>query len=122
MTNHLKFYRPRRFEKSNCSLLTCFCYFIKLFHVKTFSWLLPNQHMSKFKNKRHLISFLIVFKLGVETSKPRQLMSSAFIRDHSYARKVFRKTNISYLLIRARTCAYVGKSDCFFGKFCASTK
>ena len=31
--------------------------------------------------------------------------------------QIFRKTNISYLLIGTRTCAYRGKKCSFFGKF-----
>ena len=35
-----------------------------------------------------------------------------------YVRRIFRKTNISYPLIRRRTCAYQGvRNVCFFGKF-----
>ena len=33
-----------------------------------------------------------------------------------YVRKIFRKTNISYLLIRARTCVYQGVSNVSFSE------
>ena len=38
-------------------------------------------------------------------------------------RKIFRKTNISYPLIRTRTCAYQGiRNVSFSGKRCVQTK
>ena len=42
---------------------------------------------------------------------------------NQYLRKVFRKNNFSYPLIRLRTCKYAGiRNVSFFGKFCVRTK
>ena len=57
--------------------------------------------------------YSIVYFVG-NTAKGR---ISKRVFQENKARQIFRKTNISYPLIRTRTCAYRGKKCSFFGKF-----
>ena len=68
---------------------------------------------TKMKIKRETeVSFLVQF-VG---NKAKERISKRVFQENK-ARQIFRKINISYPLIRARTCVSGGKKCLFFGKF-----
>ena len=58
-------------------------------------------------------NYLCFHFVGIKAKGP----ISKWMLQENKARKIFRKTNISYPLIRTRACTYRGKEYSLFGKF-----
>ena len=66
--------------------------------------------LSRTKFRRYFLDKILI--LTVDRNLQSYLLKlRSFIY---YVRKIFRKTNISYPLIRTRTCAYHGKGSIYF--------
>ena len=59
---------------------------------------------------------VIILKSYIVGNKAKGRISKRVFRENK-ARQIFRKTNISYPLIRTRTCAYQGVRNVCFEKF-----
>ena len=102
---------------SFCGILMCIVKPLDLYKLSVFS------HIAYLKHKYKNLKFFCLVKSNcadeyiVGNNAKRQISKRVFQK--SKARQNFRKTNISYLLIRARACTYQGVRNVCFSEILA---